>query len=249
VLSATAPTARRRLFEAVCDDVRHQMARGFLRPGDKLPAERELAERLGVGRAAVREALRALEASGVLEFRKGVYGGAFIRNASSSGVRASISDMLSLGKISLEHLSETRTSLLTFAARLACERGTEVDFELIEENIARSAILEDGHDVVAMIDAITEFYVLLGNASHNGVLRILIEAVTDVARDLLLKIRPTRTSNLVAVRSKILEALRARESHEAMRLLTEQMAHAHSYVAGQILRPNGTREPKRRRAI
>ena len=247
-LSATTPATRRRLFEVVCDDVRHQIARGFLRPGDKLPAERELAERLGVGRAAVREALRALEASGVLEFRKGVYGGAFIRNASSSGVRASISDMLSLGKISLEHLSETRTSLLTFAARLACERGSEPDFKLVEENIARSAILEDGHDVVAMIDAITEFYVLLGNASHNGVLRILIEAVTDVARDLLLKIRPERTSNLVVVRGQILEALRARDSDTVVRLLTEHMASAHSYVAEQILGPHGSRQAKRRRA-
>lgn len=240
-MSPTEPIARRRLFEVVCDDVRHQLARGFLRPGDKLPAERELAGRLGVGRAAVREALRALEASGVLEFRKGVYGGAFIRNASSSGVRASISDMLSLGKISLEHLSETRTSLLTFAVRLACERGSKGDFQLIEENIARSAALEDGHDVVAMIDAITEFYVLLGNASHNGVLRILIEAVTDVARDLLLRIRPKHTSNLVAVRSQILESLEARNGDEAVRLLTEHMAHAHRYVAEHILRPNSRR--------
>ena len=240
-MSATEPIARRRLFEVVCDDVRHQLARGFLRPGDKLPAERELAGRLGVGRAAVREALRALEASGVLEFRKGVYGGAFIRNASSSGVRASISDMLSLGKISLEHLSETRTSLLTFAARLACERGSEADFQLIEENIARSAALEDGHDVVAMIDAIAEFYVLLGNASHNGVLRILIEAVTDVARDLLLRICPKHTSNLVAVRSQILESLEARDGDAAVNSRPNTWRMPTATSPSNIPRPNSRR--------
>lgn len=218
-----------RVFETVCDDIRHQVSRGFLRPGDKLPAERELAERLGVSRAAVREALRALEASGVLEFRAGVHGGAFIREPSASGIRASVADMLALGKISLEHLSETRSSLLAFAIRLACERATDSDFRDIEDNISETESYQDGQNPTAMIDAITEFYVLIGNASHNGVLKALIEAVTDVAHELLIKSYPTSSPGIGGVRRAILKALRDRDTELAVRLMTEHMQVLHEY--------------------
>src|SRR5271168_3040058 len=71
----------RRAFEVVYDKVRRELAEGVLKVGDKLPAERELAESLGFSRAAVREALRALEATGLVQLQKGVKGGAFIQNA------------------------------------------------------------------------------------------------------------------------------------------------------------------------
>jgi len=60
-----------RLFEEICDQVRSRLSQGRIRPGDKLPPERTLADQFGVSRAAVREALRALEVSGLIELRKG----------------------------------------------------------------------------------------------------------------------------------------------------------------------------------
>ena len=225
-----ANSSGRRVFEVVCDDIRHQVTRGFLRPGDKLPAERELAERLGVSRAAVREALRALEASGVLEFRKGVHGGAFVRKASSSGIRSSIADMLSLGRISLEHLSETRSILLTAAARHACERGTEEDFVLLEKNVQRSTELMALRGSDEGIITVTEFYHLLGNASHNGVLKIIIEAVSDVAREIILRLRPGQIAHLPQARREIIAALRERDGGKAETLMALHMAEIHAYV-------------------
>jgi len=61
-----APIRTKRVFEEICEQVRREMAAGSLRPGDKLPPERELALKLGVSRAAVREALRSLEIAGVV---------------------------------------------------------------------------------------------------------------------------------------------------------------------------------------
>lgn len=236
---------KRRVFEIVCEDIRDGVGCGFLKPGDKLPPERQFAERLGVSRTAVREALRALEASGVLDFRKGAHGGAFIRAASASGIRSSMSDMLSIGNISLEDLSEARSSLLALAVEFACARATDRDFALLEENIERSAALEDGHDVPAMIDTISEFYILIGNASHNGVLRMLIEAVTDVARDLLIKVRPPDSRELAAMRRRILQALRARDEGEAVRLTAAHMGVLHDYVSkrggAELLRKQSAR--------
>ena len=73
-----APIRTKRVFEEICEQVRREMAAGTLRPGDKLPPERELALKLGVSRAAVREAFRSLEIAGVVGLHKGARGGAFI---------------------------------------------------------------------------------------------------------------------------------------------------------------------------
>ena len=84
VLSARVPglfqgdgVAKQRVCRG--ERIRHQLSIRALRPGDKLPAERELAVQFGVSRSALREALRSLEIAGIVELRKGVKGGAFIR--------------------------------------------------------------------------------------------------------------------------------------------------------------------------
>jgi DNA-binding FadR family transcriptional regulator len=72
------PVRSTRLFEEICDQIRGQLSLGKIGPGDKLPAERDLADQFGVSRSAVREALRTLEVSGLIELRKGPKGGAFM---------------------------------------------------------------------------------------------------------------------------------------------------------------------------
>lgn len=75
------PVRPRRVYQEICSQVRRRVADGQLKPGDRLPPERELAQALGVSRGAVREALRALEYAGVIAMRAGAKGGAFIREA------------------------------------------------------------------------------------------------------------------------------------------------------------------------
>src|SRR5260221_2809885 len=73
------PIRTRRAFEEICERIREQLALGVLKPGDKLPRERDLAEQFGVSRNVLREALRSLEMAGPLRLRKGGKGGAVIR--------------------------------------------------------------------------------------------------------------------------------------------------------------------------
>src|SRR5258708_20009789 len=72
------PIKPKRVFEEICERIRNELSSGALRPGDKLPPERELAEQFGVSRTAVREAFRSLERSGLIGLQKGAKGGAFI---------------------------------------------------------------------------------------------------------------------------------------------------------------------------
>ena len=119
------PIHTRRAFEEICQRIREQLAAGALKPGDKLPAERELAQQLGVGRNALREALRSLEIAGIVRLQKGVKGGAFIHEGDPGRMDQVVQDMLSLGSISIDELTEARVHIQDLVVRLVCARATK----------------------------------------------------------------------------------------------------------------------------
>ena len=120
-----APVAPQRIFQEVADQLRRVISEGKLKPGDKLPPERELAGLFGVSRNTMREALRALELSGLIELKLGARGGAFVLPGSSNAVVNGMRDLYLLGAITPEHLTEARISVSAAVIRLACERITE----------------------------------------------------------------------------------------------------------------------------
>src|SRR5450755_3305416 len=133
-----APIHTRRAFEEICERIRAQIGAGTLRPGDKLPAERELALQLGVGRNALREALRSLEIAGIVRLQKGVKGGAFIQAGDAGRMDDVVRDMLSLGSISVAELTESRVHIQDLVVRLACARATRADLDALAANIDRT---------------------------------------------------------------------------------------------------------------
>ena len=221
-----------RLFEEISIKIRRDLASGQLKPGDKLPPERDLAEQMGVGRPVVREALRALEACGLLEFRKGATGGAFVRPGDAATMTQSISDLIFLGAISLDQLTETRIGLLRQAADLACQRGSEAEFDALDANIEEmieAHQLGIADDILIII--IQRFYQLLGQAAHNEVLTMMISALSGVIAQVLLKHRVGWMEELIDVRQRIVQKLRARDSAGAAREVTEHLEALHAFVA------------------
>src|ERR1700733_14479982 len=134
------PIHTRRAFEEICERIREQLALGVLKPGDKLPPERDLAQQLGVSRNVLREALRSLEMAGVLRLQKGVKGGAFIQEGDTGRMNDVMQDMLSLGTISVRELSEARIHVIDLVVRLACANARQPDFEVLEANIERTEL-------------------------------------------------------------------------------------------------------------
>src|SRR4051812_29624075 len=90
---------RRRAYQEIAASIREMVVSGALKAGEKLPAERDLAEQLGVGRNVTREALRALEAGGLIEMRRGKWGGAFVRSAGGDAVAGQMTDLLRMGGV------------------------------------------------------------------------------------------------------------------------------------------------------
>lgn len=216
------PVHVRRAFEEICGRIREQLALGVLKPGDKLPRERDLAEQLGVSRNVLREALRSLEMAGLLRLQTGVKGGAFIRQGDMSRMNDVMRDMLSLGAISVRELSEGRLQILDLVVRLACERAQQADFLALEANIERSDLATREGRLLDRVECSREFYKLLAAATGNKVIAMIVDSVTEIhMRFVYAKVASSGVSmpQLVENRRQFLSALRARDVGAAARLM------------------------------
>jgi GntR family transcriptional regulator, transcriptional repressor for pyruvate dehydrogenase complex len=169
-----SPVSMGRISEVIVEQVRQLMRQGQLKPGDRLPAERELCEYFGVSRVTVREALRMLESSGLVEIRVGARGGAFVTTPTSERVGDGLADLLSLSVISASDVTEVRLVLELGIVGLVCERATEQDLDALDDICARSeAALRDGDYSIGLS---AEFHAHVARATHNPAVAMLVES-------------------------------------------------------------------------
>ena len=224
-----------RVFEGISTDIRARVSCGELKPGNKLHSERDLAEMYGASRAAVREALRSLERGGVIELRKGPKGGTFIRQADTGLVTQSLNDVISFGRASIASLTESRTIVLSAVVRLACERGTDADFDGLEESISLTERLGNEGNLEARRVQLLDFYRLLGQAARNEVLVILVSVLTDLVLKLMAQYSVGPRPTTVQTHRKIVRALRRRNADEAVALTTGHLDKLHAYFRKSAL--------------
>src|SRR5690349_17766243 len=216
------PIHTRRAFEEICERIREQLALGVLKPGDKLPPERDLAQQLGVSRNVLREALRSLEMAGVLRLLKGVKGGAFIQEGDTSRMNDVMRDMLSLGTISVRELSEARVHVLDLVVGLACDHARQSDLDALEANIERTELATKEGRLLDRVECSREFYKLLAASTGNKVIAMIMDSVTEIhMRFVYAKVASSGVamSRLAERRRQLLSAIAARNAASARRLM------------------------------
>lgn len=240
VRSAGTPSFARvqikRAFQAVCDQIREQVATGALRPGDRLPPEKQLAEQFAVSRNAVREALRSLEIAGLVRTQTGLQGGVFIQSGRSDGISQAIMDMVVLGQMPTGNLAEARVLITGLVIRLACERATDDDLAALEADVARLEALVERGGVPMRDHTIGEFHRLLARATHNEAFEMLIGALSEILRGLLVRVDPAPRHDFIKVRRTVLRHLRARDAEAAVRVMTKHLQATHDYLDTQAKR-------------
>lgn len=185
------PVATSRAYESIVRQMRQHIAQGTLRPGDRLPPERELAAAMHVSRNTVREAFRILELSGLIQLRTGSNGGAFVIRGSSNAVVNGMRDAYFLGAISRVDLMEARISLGSAVLRIACEKISTEALAALEENVtaAEEAGRARQYDARAAIHR--EFHVLLAKATGNFIMIAMMEGIMEVTAHFVRSLRPT----------------------------------------------------------
>jgi len=160
-----------RISGAIVDQIRQLMRQGQLRPGDRLPAERELCERFGVSRDTAREALRMLESSGLIEIRGAARRGAFVTIPTSEHVLDRLADLLCLSALTAADVTEIGLIMEVGIVPLVCARATEKDLTDLDQ-ICRRSRQEIRRGEYAM-GLSAKFHARVAASTHNPTLGVL----------------------------------------------------------------------------
>ena len=207
----------------IVEQVRAKVSSGALSPGDRLPSERDFAEQLGVSRNTVRKAVNALSQSGLVTVRKGASGGAFISQGGGDAIRMAMGDLFHLGGINSQELTEARMVLIRAIVALACERCTEKDIRILEQNVAAAeAAIAEG-DITSRMRLNIDFYRLLAMASKNELFILLVDAMNQVLFKYAGTIGLVASAKIMPVRRKIISCLRTQDAEAAQEIITQHL--------------------------
>lgn len=231
------PIKTKKIYEQIVDQIGLLVAEGQLKPGDRLPSERELVERFQVSRASIREAISALEMMGLIEVRSGE--GTYIRQVNIDSVVAPLAWMLFIEKDADLELYEARKILEVQAAGLAAERAEEDElkdmFEALEVMRMDLQIQRLGEDADHF------FHYAIARATHNKILIRLMNTISDTVRKTLITSRSklyedTNTpEKLYIEHCAIYEAVKNHDVEKAQQLMLAHLVGVETQLAKYLL--------------
>jgi len=147
------PIKTKKIYEEIIEQIKQLILDGHLKPGDKLPSERNLVDSFKVSRSSIREALSALEMMGLVEVRTGE--GAYIRRLQANSLNTSFHWLLSLERESVLELLEVRKMIEVQAVRYATERITNEELEQLEK-ILSTMRFDSNKITIRLMDTIAD---------------------------------------------------------------------------------------------
>lgn len=231
------PIKTKKIYEQIVDQIGLLVAEGQLKPGDRLPSERELVERFKVSRASIREAISALELMGLIEVRSGE--GTYIRQVNIDSVVAPLAWMLFIEKDTDLELYEVRKILEVQAAGVAAERAQDNEIQDMHEALE---VMRMDLEVERLgEEADHDFHFAIARATHNKILVRLMNTISDTMQKTLKSSR----SKLYADRSTperlyqehylIYEAIKNHNILKAQQLMLDHLVGVEDQLANYSL--------------
>jgi GntR family transcriptional regulator, transcriptional repressor for pyruvate dehydrogenase complex len=221
-MTAVAPRA----FEQILGELEASISAGALEAGDRLPPERDLAARFSVSRASVREAIRVLEAMGIVSVRRGAEHGVVLLQEPGNAFQPVLRLLVALRHVSLDDAIEFRVLVEAGAARrLATLEGPDALGDLLDQMEAHGVKQQEFHTLDAT------FHVMLVRTAGNALLNLVEDAVDAVLRKVITDlsliawdwdaIRP----QLIAEHRGIHDAIMTGDGDRAAALVTEHVRY------------------------
>lgn len=234
-----------RIPEAIVRQIEDRILLRELKPDEKLPSESELMKQFGVGRYAVREALRMLEASGLIKVKQGAKGGAVITRLSNEFVSDFLIKAIRFRGVSTEALSQFRLALEPSIAEILATRE-DLSPECLSEmeaNIAEAKKLLGRKDVTAYANM--DFHVLLAMATENPMFIILLKTLRA---NFNLIIPPKNENQMDTIRhhESILAAIKRRDPAEAREAMRRHLVQMDEIFATKRASSNPRQKEKRK---
>ncbi|WP_338030857.1 FadR/GntR family transcriptional regulator [Cytobacillus citreus] len=232
------PQPKKKTYQVIVDQIKEYFLTEELKPGDKLPTERELASRFNVSRTSVREALRKLESKGIIEIKQG--SGSFIKTSEFQllGEELSTTIIHAENKLVYEML-ELRRALEAECAFLASKRATSEDLEAIRHAIEKMKAAEN--DVELGLEADLNFHFSIVRASHNSIFLQLVQTLSEHMQDTIRGTRrqrladPERLQGTIEEHKEIYIAIAAEEAERAKQLMEIHITQIRKELAESLL--------------
>jgi GntR family transcriptional repressor for pyruvate dehydrogenase complex len=207
-------------LETIVQQIKEQIKKGILKPGEKLPSERKLSDLLGVSRASVREAIQALAFSGYLEVIQGK--GTYILEVATKYDEI-VNFFSGFSNYSLDYLMEARIMLEGEFARLAALNASQEEINVIEKifnEIAKSK------DLNSFVVKDLEFHLAIAKATHNpfmnGLMKIIGEMLYKETQRIIGRSRYTRENSIETIRN-LVQTIKQRNSEQAKEWMSKHI--------------------------
>jgi GntR family transcriptional repressor for pyruvate dehydrogenase complex len=210
------------LSSQIVAEIRDALFARRLKPGDFLGGEKDIAARFGVSRIVARDALRSLEALGVVEIRMGKGGGARIARGNARLFAEALAVQLKLAEVSPAEILDAQRAIECLAAELAAQNATAADHARLNELLAEAE--RTIGDVAAYTRASRDFHLAIAEASHNRVLvvqLISLEHVAWPARNSTLT--PKVARHILDVHRELARLIEARDAAGARALMDDHV--------------------------
>lgn len=224
------------LSSQIVSQIRDAVFAGELKTDDVLGSEADLSKRFGVSRMSIRDALRSLEAMGIVEIRMGAKGGATIAAGSSDRFADALAVQLALIGVTKEELLQARAATESMTAELAAMNATPEDLEEIK------AIVDEAEENIGNAENTVllgqKFHLAVASAAHNGILHAQMKAMRDVLW------RPGRQPTaehakcIADVHRQLYELIAAGEAERARTLMASHVRTL-SFASGDRSRADG----------
>jgi GntR family transcriptional repressor for pyruvate dehydrogenase complex len=218
---------KNRLYHEVVNEIFSSISKENLKPGDKLPSERTIAESLEVSRTTVKEAISVLEANGIVSIKPGV--GVFLVNQTKKVIQQEMVDALSPGRHNLTELIELRQAIEGDAAYYAAERMTKA--QQIELGARYQELRNAEGDGELAIEEDYAFHKAILNAANNALMLDLMEVISEKVYSFIRQnrmetmLQPAEIQVVMEEHRLIYEAIMQRDASAAKKAMWE---HLHS---------------------
>ncbi|MGP4074280.1 FadR/GntR family transcriptional regulator [Halobacillus sp. K22] len=226
------PIRPKKIYEQVADALLESLKNGELNPGDKLHSVEHLAKNFNVGRSAVREALSALRAMGILEMRQGE--GTYIKSFEASRFSLPVSAAFLMRAEDMKELLEVRQILEVGAAGSAALQHRIEDLQPMEEALRAMAEANGNGELGEQADL--DFHMALVKATHNEMLIQLMHSVSEIMMQAMRETRKLlhskeRTEKLLQEHRRIFRAIQNRSELQAREEMTIHLRNVEKSVS------------------
>jgi len=240
-MSTDGPIQKRKIHQEVQDRLMRRIESGEIRPGDQLPPERELMELYGVGRPAIREALQAMERSGIVEISHGERARVVVPTAHDliAQIGRGARHLLQVQPDTLEHLKQARLFLEAGTARLAAEHATPADVTLLRQRIEEQRAVASTHDEFLLRDM--AFHREVARLGGNPIYPAIVEAIFEWASAWYQPMvrAPGAESLTLEEHARLVDAIEARDPDAAEAAMRAHLSRSNERYRSLMRAPAG----------